>query len=105
MNNTTIVHANILKPSTPDEIALGACVEERFIDLTGSYQRIKHERLPIPVDLFPDMKKWRAMRRRHKAGDYRNTEAEFVATKMIASWTYTLNCEIRNQVRMKLVWE
>ena len=95
-------HGNMLIPSTMDAIALAQAVEDRFLDLCGSWLRIKGVELPIPVSLNPDMLRWREMRIRHMKGDFRNTEAELKSTKVIAQFTLDCNCSLRNQPRKVL---
>ena len=90
--------------SRPDDIGLATAVESRFLDLCGAYKRIKGVKLTIPLDLLEDAKMWRAMRRRHMSGDFRNTDAELQATQVMAQWTLDVNCEMRNQVSKRLVW-
>lgn len=98
-------HVHVLKPSHPDTVALGSCVENRYIDLAGLYRRLRGMDLIPPVSLHGDLRHWRNMRRRHRAKDYRNSEAELRATQTVASWTVDLNCELRNQERESLAWE
>jgi len=95
----------IMLQSTPDDVSLSASVEEKFIDLCGTYNRLKGERLPIPLSLEPDMLKWRTMRVRHKSGDFRHTEAEMRSLKMIAEWTVEVNAEMRNQKKPTIEWK
>lgn len=98
------IHFNRLRPSVPDTIALADAVEVRFIELCGSYLRIKGEHLVPPRSLNQDMLRWRQMRVRHKHGDFRNTEAELQSTRAIAQWTVDVNRRIRNQEPMKIEW-
>lgn len=98
----TLQHGNALQTSTPDTVALADAVEARFLDLCGSWQRVKGVDLPIPASLDPDMLRWREMRVRHLRGDFRNTEAELKSTKAVAQFTLDMNCSLRNQPPQKL---
>ena len=94
-----------LTTSIPDTIALGQAVEERFISLLDDYLRIRGVHLLPPTCIEKDLSLWRSMRIRHRRGDFRNTEEEEKAVKVVASWTLDINCELRNQPRKKLDWE
>jgi hypothetical protein len=95
---------DILKPSTPDTIALGMAVEERFIRLCNDYLRVKKERLVPPKFLDSAMLLWRTMRVRHMSGDPRNTLSELKAVQAIAQWTLDCKCQLCNQPREVLEW-
>lgn len=98
----TLRHGSMLKTSDPDTVALGDAVELRFLELCGSWQRVKGAELPIPESLNLDMLRWREMRVRHKRGDFRNTEAELKSTKAVAQFTLDMNFSLRNQPRKVL---
>jgi len=106
--------------STTDDVLLAHAVEVRFVELCGSYLRIKGDRLMSPPILDRDFLRWRTLRVRHKCkcgckeiglnkrkepcciecgkrGDYRHTEAEMKSTREIANWTVQVNAAIRNQ--------
>jgi len=126
--NGKLIHSNRLVPSSYDEVSLCQAVEDRFLDLTRSWQRIKGESLPIPAELDKDMLRWRQMRMRHRCqkcgnkevlvlpgksiccsycggfGDYRHTEAELKSLRTIAEWTVDMNCVLRNQPKITLNW-
>lgn len=91
------IHSDALGPSAQDDIALSDAVEERFLTLSGTYLRVKHEELPIPADMNYDMLRWRKMRVRHKRGDFRHSAAELKSVQVIAQWTLDVNRELRNQ--------
>lgn len=97
----TLQHGTMLKPSG-DWALFGEAVESRFLDLCGSWQRVKGVDLPIPESLNADMMRWREMRVRHRTGDFRHTEAELKSTKVVAQWTLDRNAELRHQVPQKL---
>ncbi len=96
--------ADTLRPSTPDDYQLGAAVEQRFLDLSDAYLRIKGETLVFPPELNAAVLRWRAMRVRHKAGDYRHKPSEMRATKEVATWTLEVNDELRNQPGKRYQW-
>ena len=98
----TLQHGSMLIPSVPDTVALADAVESRFLDLCGSWLRIRGNELPIPPSLDADMLRWREMRIRHLAGDFRNTEAELKSTKAMAQFTLDMNCDLRGQTPQKL---
>jgi len=98
----TLQHGSMLKPSEPDTVALADAVESRFLDLSGSWLRVKGVEIPIPQSLAADLLRWRVLRVRHKAGDFRNTDAELKSTKAVAQWTLDCQCELRNQPRKVL---
>lgn len=95
-------HGNMLVRSVADTVALAQAVEERFLDLCGSWLRIRGVEMPIPTSLDSDLLRWREMRVRHKRGDLRNTEAELKSTKAVAQWTLQMNAELRGQKQQKL---
>lgn len=97
-------HAEALKPSTQDIVALGMGVEERFLRLCKEWFRVKGDELPMPESLGKDLYRWRTMRTRHKGGDFRNTEAEFESVKVMAQWTVDMNCELRGQPPTRIEW-
>ncbi len=99
-----VIHTNRLLPSDKDTIALGASVEGGFLDLCGSWKRIRFEEIPIPQSLDRDLYLWRQMRVRHQKHDFRNSEAELKATKTIAEWSVARNCELRNQPPHIIQW-
>ena len=98
----TLQHGNMLKPSEPDTVALADAVESRFLDLCGSWQRIRGVDLPLPQILDSDLLRWREMLVRHRKGDFRNTESELKSVKVVAQWTLDMNAELRNQKPQKL---
>lgn len=116
--------SDLLVPSPPDVVLGGFEVESRFLDLCGSYLRLKYIPLTPPSELEQAFFHWRKMRVRHKCtnpkcgsgiiivlerkamcgncgkspgGDYRHSSSELQSLKEIAMWTIRLNCEIRNQ--------
>ena len=102
---TSNIHFNILHPSDLDTVELGQAVEDRFLDLCGTYLRIRGETLPIPQQLYPDMLRWREMRVRHRAGDLRNTESELRSVKALAQWTVDENLALRGQQAVVVEWK
>ncbi len=102
---TSIRHTNVLKPSSPDDIALGLAVEDKFLVVCGLYKRLRGVEIPIQTSMDVDMVRWRLMRVRHKQGDHRHTEAEWKSTQAIAQWTMDWNCELRNQPKQVLQWQ
>lgn len=98
----TLQHGAMLQTSTPDTVALADAVEGRFLDLCGSWLRVKGVEMPIPSSLDADMLRWREMRIRHLSGDFRNTEAELKSTKVFAQFTLDMNADLRGQTKKKL---
>ena len=97
-------HSNMLKLSHPDLVQLSDAVESRFIDLLGTYYRVKQEKLMPPKYLDVDMVLWREMVIRHKKRDLRNTDDEKKAVKGVAEWTLQENCKLKNQPYIPLDW-
>lgn len=95
---------NILRPSSIDTIQLGKAIEERFLNLMGSWLRVNKEELEIPKELDAAILGWRTMLVRHKQGDFRNSEEELQLVHMVAQWTVDQNCELRNQPPKKVRW-
>lgn len=104
VNGKKVIHAKVLGASDPDLVVLGEAVQQRFLDLLGSWERVRGERLIPPAELDSDMLLWRTMVVRHRKGDYRNTADEENATKRIAQWTVDKQCELRNQPRKIIDW-
>jgi hypothetical protein len=98
-------HGNKLEKSIPDTITLAAKVEENFLTLCELHRRVRGVDLIPPRELDGDMLNWRAMRVRHKKGDFRNTESELRSTKTIAEWTVQVNCVLRNQPPKHVTWK
>ncbi len=98
------IHLDLLQTSRADDIALAQAVEDRFLDLSGTYMRVKGTELVPPPELNADMLAWRKMRVRHKAGDFRHTGSELKSTQRIAQWTLDVNAALRNQETTKMEW-
>ena len=96
-------HRKLLK-SSPDDITLCQAVQEKFLDLCGSWLRVKQQEIDIPQDTHSDMYKWRQMAARYQIGDFRHTGAEMQALKSVAQWTVDMNCDLRNQPRKTVEW-
>lgn len=94
-----------MKYSSPDNIQLAIAVEQKFLDLCGAYQKIKGVNLTYPPDMRHDFVRWRTMCARHRAGDYRHTDAELKSTREVAQWTVDVNCRLRNQPTKQLTWK
>jgi len=99
--NGKYIHNNQLRPSSPDHVALGIAVDDRFVTVCERYQRTTGDQLFIPESLSKDMMRWRQMRVRHKKGDYRHTDAELESLHGIAQWTVTENEKICGQAISK----
>ena len=97
-------HINQLIPSLAGHITLCGSVQERFLDLCGSYLRIRGDELIPPSSLDADMLRWRQMAVRYQRGDYRHTEAELESLKTIAQWTVDCNRALRNQPSEQIQW-
>lgn len=94
----------MLIPACIDDIELSCAVEQRFIDVCGTYLRLKGVQLAIPKDLQADLTLWRRMVVRFKSGDMRVSFDERESLRRVAQWTLDVNCEIRNQPKQTLVW-
>ena len=103
--NGKAIHKDQLTASSPDTVALAEAVESRFLDVCGSWLRIKGIELVPPPSMNNAMLLWRTMRVRHNGGDYRNSLAELQATKDVAQWTLDCQCELRNQPKKTLTWK
>ncbi len=95
---------NALHSSSVDEIQLADAVEARFLNLTGTWLRVKKEELAIPQELDSAMLAWRTMLMRHRKGDFRNSAEEDRLVKLIAEWTVYMNCILRNQPAKNVPW-
>lgn len=91
-----------LKASSPDAIAFGLALEDRFLVLCDRYLRRRGMQLPLPKSLDADVLRWRQMRVRHRAGDLRNTEAEWESLKTLAQWMVSMNCSLQGQPDKKI---
>jgi hypothetical protein len=98
----TLQHGNMLIDSVADTIALAQAVEERFLDLCGSWIRVRGVEMPIPASLDADLLRWRECLARFRKGDFRNSEAELKSTKVVAQFTLDMNASLRNQQPKKL---
>ena len=103
-SNGRLIHTQALQPSSQDTIALADAVESRFLNLCASWLRVNGVTIPIPEHLNTDLMLWRAIRVRHKRGDFRSTDDELKATKVIGQWTVDMNNLLRNQPEMKINW-
>jgi len=99
------IHFHQLKPSLQDTIQPSLAVHERFVNLCGSWLRVRGEQIPIPKSLDGDILLWRKMSVRHKQGDFRNSEAELKALRTVAGWTLEMNCVLRNQPIKRIDWD
>jgi len=97
-------HINLLVRSQRAEVDLAFQVEERFKTVCELYWRTHQTDLIPTKDLDGDMLRWRTMVVRHKAGDFRHTEAELKSVKVIAQWTLDINCDLRGQPRQNIKW-
>ena len=93
---------DMLVKSTPYDFYLAEAVESRFLELCGTYLRVRGIELLIPKHLDRDIIRWRELRVRHRSGDLRHTESEMKSVKAIAQWTLDVNAELRNQPKKKL---
>jgi hypothetical protein len=96
--------SSTMRPSTQDTIALSDAIEERFLNLCGTYFRQKGEKLQIPLTLKQDMLRWRQVVVRHRRGDFRNSQNELQSIRTFAQWTLDMNCELRCQPKRLLTW-
>lgn len=95
---------DVLIPATQDEVHLAAAMEPRFLDLCGTFKRVRGIELPIPKAMQAAIVLWRTAVVRFKAGDFRVSDSERKALKEVAQWTLDENCDLRNQPRKKLPW-
>lgn len=98
------METDLLKPSTPDTIALSDAIESRFKSLCHAYARLRGMELGIPKKLDSDFLRWRTMAVRHKKGDFRNTISERQSIQTIAQWLVDTNAAIRNQPAKVIEW-
>jgi len=103
-NGEARYHNRLLK-SDPDDIDLAESVHDRFLNLCGTWERVKKEQLVPPPEMDGDMINWRRMIGQHRTGDFRHTEAEMQSLKAIAQWTVDMNCDLRNQPKKKINWK
>jgi len=101
----SIRHRNQLVISDLDDYALAKAVEDRYLDLSHTYERINHDILLFPDSMSADLLRWREMRVRHDEGDLRHSDAEMQSVRTIAQWTLDVNNEIRNQKKNVLDWK
>lgn len=99
-----VIHTDTLQASRIDDISLAEAVEHRFVTLCSSYLQIRGVMLVPPPELDGDLFRWRTMRKRHKIGDFRNTQDEIKSTQRIAQWTLDVNNKLRNQDPKVLEW-
>jgi len=98
-------HFRKLLKSQPDDITLCQAVQEKFLELCGSWVRVKQQGIDIPQDVHADMFQWRRIITRHQKGDFRNTGAELQSLKSVAQWTVDMNCALRNQPSKTIEWK
>ena len=96
---------DVLKPSTPDMVALAGAVQSRFNDVLDLYFQMRGVPVPIGSTLDADVKLWATMHARHLSGDFRNTDGEKQATRHVAQWTLDLNASLRGQSPKTLQWK
>ncbi len=96
-------HINRLVQSKPDDIALPAAVEGKYLELCKKYLLAKGVKLLWPASMDRDVTRWRQLRVRHKSGDFRHTEAELKSTKAIAEWTVMVHMELCNQKKIPVI--
>lgn len=94
---------DLLQQSSADCVALGDAIETKFMDLAGTYHRVKGIDISIPAELGSAFILWRVMRKRHKHGDFRNTESEWTAMTQVGRWLLDMNADLRNQPRPKWI--
>jgi hypothetical protein len=102
--NGRMIHGNVQVNSSPDVVALGKALEERFINLCGMHEKATGVHLFPPAELDRDMLNWRTMRLRHKRGDHRHTNAEFQSVKALCEWTLVVKARLCNQPVPKVNW-
>lgn len=100
-----LVHTNLLQSSDQDTIALADAVESRFLDLCGSWERIRGEKIPIPESMDRALLLWRKCVARFRKGDFRNTADELRAIKEVAQWSVDAQRQLRNQPTEKVKWK
>jgi len=99
------IHAEMLKPSTPDCMALAREMEKRFLIVCELYGRISEGRpLPIPEGMQVHLVRWRQVVTRHRRGDFRNSVSEWKSMKEVAQFILDWGCRLRGQPQQKLIW-
>ncbi len=103
--NGKYIHGSQLKSSTPDHVALGMAIDDRFVVLCSRYKRVTGNELIFPKSMDRDVMRWRQLRVRHKKGDYRHTDVELASMHLIAQWTVDTNNVLCDQpVSKPLDW-
>ena len=95
----------MLVQSGQDDILLAYEVEKRFGEIAQTHVHQRGTVLEIPRGLQFEFRLFMGLRERHRAGDFRHTEAEQSATKAIAQWTVTINCALRGQPNKVVQWK
>ena len=104
-SNGKPIHAETLKPSTPDCRELSKELESRFLIVCELHGRISGGRpLPIPKDMQQHFVRWRQVVVRHRNGDFRNSVSEWQSMKEVAQFVLDWGCKLRGQPQQKLVW-
>ena len=94
-----------LQPASRDSITLALALESRFVELCGTYFRIKGSPLTIPDNLKQDALRWREFMARVAKGDRRIKRSELLGIRSMCQWTLNLNQQLRNQPTTLLQWK
>ena len=94
----------MLRPSTPDEISLSDAVQLRFLELCEEYLRIRGVGLVTPPSMDKEFVRWRTMAVRQRQGDFRCSNDEIKALRVVAQWTIDIKRQITNQPAKNLEW-
>lgn len=104
MSKTNGVAPGTLRPATQDEVALVEAVRERLLGVCHLHRREMESDLCPTVEVRPAYDRWRRVVARHRAGDFRISRDEVLATREVAQWSLDVNCALRNQPFEKIEW-
>lgn len=102
--SSKFIHSNMLFPD-PDTADLAGQVAERMQGLADLYMRVKGLALTHPSYLTKDWQLFETMLSRYMLGDHRSSLDEKKATRNVADWTHRVNCELRHQTYIPIVWK
>lgn len=95
----------VLKPSTHDMVALAEAVATRLADCIELHTQTTGMPPRFDTSFQKDVVAWSTMHTRHCGGDFRNTESEKAATRVVAQWTLDTNAVLRGQTPQQMKWK
>jgi hypothetical protein len=78
-------------------LEMALLLEEKFLELSGTHQRINGYPIQIPEEMRSAMVKWRTLFLRYKNSDFRHTDGERKAMAELGQWTADEYRKLRNQ--------